>query len=121
MWGGEVAALSQGWNFRSLSSCMILTRVPLASVQWRCCCWPHVGQLPMDPHWTEGVCMGRDLPGTDSLWKPVFEDHGAGLGARGLGLGCGYTLIRSQSPTARDSGWLFLLPCQSPVTWAQRP
>ena len=116
-----MAALSQGWNFPSLSSCMILTRVPLASVQWRCCCWPHVGQLLMDPHWAEGLCMGPSLPGTDSLWKPVFEEHGAGLGARGLGLGCGYTLIRSQSPTARGSGWLFLLPCQSPVTWAQRP
>ena len=52
---------------------MILTRVPLASVQWRCHCRPHVGQLPMDPHRAGGVCMGQSLPGTDSLWKPVFE------------------------------------------------
>lgn len=116
-----MSAPSQHWNFPSLSSWLILTRVPLASVRWRCRCRPHMGQMPMDPYQASGAYMGQSLPGTDSLCKPVFEEHGAGPGARGLGLGCGYTLIRSQSPTARDSGWLVLLPCQPPVTWAQRP
>ena len=116
-----MSAPSQRWNFPSLSWWLILTRVPLASVQWRRHCWPHVGQMPMDPRRVRGACMGWSLAGTDSLCKPVFEEHGAGPGARGLGPGCGCTLIRSQSPTARDSGWLFLHPCQPPVTWAQRP
>ena len=86
MWGGEVSAPSQRWNFPSLSWWLILTRVPLASVQWRRRCWPHMGQMPMDPRRAGGACMGRSLAGTDSLCKPVFEEHGAGPGARGVAI-----------------------------------
>lgn len=42
----------------------------------------------------------------DSLWKPVFDERGGGLGTQGLGPGRGH---RVQQP--QDSGWLLVLPC----------
>ena len=106
-----MAALSQSWNFCSLSSCMILTRVPLASVKWWCRCRPHVGQLPTDPHRAGGVCMGRSLPGTDSLWKPVFEvmDQVPGSGA-------GLWLYTDQVTESHGPGLQLAFPTPLPVS-----